>query len=100
MPLGTEVGLSQGDIVLDGDPTSPHPHGKGHTFRPMSIVAKRLDGSGFRMPLGTEIGFGPTNIVLNGDPHPSWKGAQLPSPHFLAHFAVAQSSIAATAELL
>ena len=41
MPLGTEVGLGPGDIVLDGDPP---PHGKGHSsrhFRPMCIVAKR-----------------------------------------------------------
>jgi len=42
MPLGTEVCLGPGDIVLDGDPVSPH--GKGAlspAFRPMSIVAKR-----------------------------------------------------------
>jgi len=41
MPLGTEIGLSPGHIVLDGDPA---PHGKGTaapTFRPMFIVAKR-----------------------------------------------------------
>ena len=38
--LGMEVGLSPGDIVLDGDPALlPN-------FRPISIVAKRLDGSG------------------------------------------------------
>jgi len=45
MLLGTEVGLSPGDIVLDGDLA---PTKKGHrtpTFRPMSIVTKRLDGS-------------------------------------------------------
>jgi len=47
MPLGMEVGLSPGDFVFDGDPAplpkmgqSPLPN-----FRPMSIVAKRLDGS-------------------------------------------------------
>ena len=44
IPLCTKVGLVPGDIVLDGDPA---PAGKGaqqpHTFRPMSIVAKRLD---------------------------------------------------------
>ena len=34
MPLGTEVGLGPGDIVLDGDPAPP-------TFQPMSIVAKQ-----------------------------------------------------------
>jgi len=28
MPLGTEIGLSPGDIVLDGDLA---PHGKGHS---------------------------------------------------------------------
>jgi len=41
--LGTEVGLSRGDFVLDGDPV-PLPN-----FRPISIVAKRLDAS--RYPL-------------------------------------------------
>jgi len=37
MPLGTEVGLVPGHIVLDDDPAPPH--GTGHsglpTFRPM-----------------------------------------------------------------
>jgi len=47
IPLGREEGLSPDDIVLDGDAA---PREKGHsspppTFRPMSIVAKRLDGS-------------------------------------------------------
>ena len=44
MPLGTEVGLVPGRIVLDGD-TAPPRKGAQHpppTFRPMSIVAKRL----------------------------------------------------------
>ena len=39
MSLGTKVGLGPEDIVLDGD-TEPLPN-----FRPMSIVAKLLDGS-------------------------------------------------------
>ena len=42
MPVGTEVGLGPGDIVLDGDPAPPK---KGHSlpnFRPVSVVAKRL----------------------------------------------------------
>jgi len=42
MPLGTEVGLGPGDIVLDGDSA---PKQKGSTtdpaFRPVSIVTKR-----------------------------------------------------------
>jgi len=45
MPLGTEVGLCQGHIVLDGDAAPPRKAHSIPTFRPMSIVAKRLDGS-------------------------------------------------------
>jgi len=47
VPLGTEIGLSLGDIVLDGDPAPPsQKKGTALTqFWPMSIVAKRLDGS-------------------------------------------------------
>jgi len=62
MPPGREVGLGPGDIVLDGDPAppprkgaqQPSPtvtiYGCRHCVRPcnlwpMSIVAKRLDGS-------------------------------------------------------
>ena len=48
MPLGMEVGFNPGDFVLDGDPAlpllkkglEPRPN-----FRPISIVAKRLDAS-------------------------------------------------------
>ena len=45
MPLGMEVGLVSGDIVLDGDPT-PSPQKRGHSSLPIfgqCIVAKRLD---------------------------------------------------------
>ena len=43
--LGMEVGLSPGDIVLDGDPALyPKRGGAPPNFRPTSIVAKRLDG--------------------------------------------------------
>jgi len=44
VPLGTEVGLSPGDIVLDGDPTSPFLKGHSPQFSAISVVAKRLDG--------------------------------------------------------
>jgi len=47
MPLGTDVGLSPGDFVLDGDPLRLPKKGRGAplpNFRPMFIVAKRLDG--------------------------------------------------------
>jgi len=45
MPLGTEVGLGPGDIVLDGNSDPPPPKGHSPNFRPMSVVAKRLNGS-------------------------------------------------------
>ena len=42
MPLGMEVGLGPGHIVLDGDPASPpQKAGTAPQFRPMSTVAKR-----------------------------------------------------------
>jgi len=43
MPLGTEVGLGPGDIVLDGDPAPPRKRAQQPppTFRSTSIAAKR-----------------------------------------------------------
>ena len=57
MPLNTEVGLSPGDTVLEGDPAQQPPP----TFWPMSVVAKPLDGSGYHL-----VGLG--YIMLDGDP--------------------------------
>jgi len=51
-------------------PSSPPQKGDSPHFRPMSIEAKRLDGSRIKMPLGTEIGLGPGDFVLEGDPAP------------------------------
>jgi len=45
MLLGTEVGLGPGNIALDGDPAPPQEKGgTAPNFRPLSVVAKRLDG--------------------------------------------------------
>jgi len=44
MPLGGEVDLGPGDIVLDGDPAPA----KGHSFRPMPVVANRTPPSGIK----------------------------------------------------
>jgi len=43
MSLGVEIGLGPGDIVLDGDPAPPK-SGTAPHFRPISVVAKRLNG--------------------------------------------------------
>jgi len=45
MPLGMEVGLGPRHIVLDRNPARPQKRLSTPTFRPMSIVARRLDGS-------------------------------------------------------
>jgi len=68
MPLGMEVGLSPGHIVLDGDPAPP----KGHTpdTSPNFLVhvcCGQMAGW-IKMPLGTGVGLGPGHIVLDGDP--------------------------------
>jgi len=44
MPLGMEVDLEPGNIVLDGDQPPPPAQKRGtaaHTFWPMSVVAKQ-----------------------------------------------------------
>jgi len=85
MPLGTEVGLGPGDIVLDGDPAPPFQKGGGApppfaNFRPIFIVAKRLDGSIWH--LAWRWAFAQATL-LDGDPAtPSKKGG---SPQFATH---------------
>ena len=54
MPLDMEEGLGPGDVVLDGDAAPPPQPQKGGgaplpNFRPMFIVAKRLDVSGCQL---------------------------------------------------
>jgi len=79
MPLGREVGLGPGHIVLDGDPAPPH---KGHgtaipQFSPMSIVVNREIAGWIRMSFGIEVGLAPGHVVLGGNPAaPSPKGEQ------------------------
>ena len=43
MPLGMEVGVGPGHIVLDGNPDPQEKEAQPPSFRPVSIVAKRLD---------------------------------------------------------
>jgi len=53
-------------------------------FRPMFIVAKRLDGTRWsKMSLGRKMGLGPGDFVLDGDPaSPSPQRGWSPSPIF------------------
>jgi len=45
MPLGVEVGLDPGHIVLDGDPATLPKWAQFPNFRPISVVVKWLDKS-------------------------------------------------------
>jgi len=45
MKLGMEVGLGPSHIVLDRDPAPLLQRGTAPNFRPISVVAKQLDGS-------------------------------------------------------
>jgi len=65
MPLGTEVGLSLGDIVLDGE-SAPR-FLKGHN---PPIFGQRLlwpNGGWTKMLLGMEVGLGPDEFVFDVD---------------------------------
>jgi len=66
MPLGMEVGLSPGDFVLDGDPTSPPL--RGHSPQFLSNVRCGKTTGWMKTPFGTEVDFGPGHIVLDGVP--------------------------------
>jgi len=95
MPLGMEVGLGPGHIVLDGNPARPpQKGGTAPNFRPM-LVAKRLDDQDATWYEAAHAG----HIVLHGDPAPPPK--QGTYPNFRPMSIVAKRSpISATAEHL
>ena len=65
MPLGMEIGLCPGHIVLDGDPASP-PQKRGHGPQFLAHVCCGQMAGWIKMPLGTKVGLGP-GLVLHGD---------------------------------
>ena len=115
MKLGTQVGLGPGHFVLDGNSA---PHGKGHSSRPhfrnlraqakgrrlclhpynprpMSIVAKRLDGSRCHLVRRYVSAQATGHIVLDGDPAPPLppqkKNGGIAVPKFSAHVYCSQT---------
>jgi len=63
MPLGVEVGLVLGHIVLDGVLASPK---KGHSTAVSDHVCCGQTAGRIKMPLGAEVGLGPGDILLDG----------------------------------
>ena len=64
MPLGMEVGLGPGHIVLGGDRAAPLQKG-GHSPQFSAHVFCWQTAGWIKMPLGTETGLGPRDIVLD-----------------------------------
>ena len=65
MPLGTELGLSPGDVPLDGDPVPPkaQPQFSAHVYCGQTVVY-------IKIPTGTEVDLSLGDIVLDGDRAP------------------------------
>jgi len=73
MPLGTEVGLGPGDIVLDVDPAPPRKGAQQPLPQFSAHVYCGQTAGWIRIPLGMEVGLGLGDIVLDGDPAPHGK---------------------------
>jgi len=105
MPLGAEVDLDPGHIVLRGYPTlSPkrsHLTPKKRHSAPIFSPCLLAQTAGWiQMPLGTEVGLDPADIVLDGNPAPPPKGAQQPPTFRPMSIVAKQLPISLTAELL
>ena len=80
MSLGMELGLGQGDFVLDGDPVpfpkkgaDPSPQFSAHFYCAQTAGC-------IKMSLGMEVGLSPGEFVLDRDPAPLPKGGGGRSP--------------------
>ena len=62
IPLGTEVGLSLDDILLNGDPAPPRKKGTAPTQFLAHVYCGQMAGW-IKVPLGTEVNRGPGDIV-------------------------------------
>ena len=68
-----EVGLGQGEFVLDGDPAPPPQKGGGALHKFSARVHCGQTAGWIKMPLGTEVG--PDHIVSDGaQPPPTCAG--------------------------
>jgi len=90
MPVGMEVGLSPGDLVLDRDRAPSPKRGQSPipNFRPMSIVAKRLNES--RWHLARSGPWSRPQSARWGPSTPTQKTGQ--SPQFSAHLYCGQTA--------
>ena len=67
MPLGMQVGLGPGHIVLDGDPAPlPQKGRRPPIFGPCLLWSNDC----IRIPVSTEVGLNLGDVLLDGDPAP------------------------------
>ena len=92
MAFGTEVGLSPGDFVLDGDP-APLPKKEVDPQFLARVYCGQMAAL-IKMPVGMQVGLGPDDIVLDGDPAAlSPKRGPSPLPNFWPMSIVAMSIV-------
>jgi len=76
MPLGTEVNLGPGDVVLDGVAAPPK---RGTAPQFLVHVCCGQTAGWMKTPLGTEVDLGPGHIVLDEVPALCERGIAAPS---------------------
>jgi len=115
MPLGMEVDLGQGHIVLDGTPLPlPQKGAAPSIFGPCPLWPNGLKVHGpqfaahaycgqtagwMKMPLGTEVDLSPDHTVLDGDPAPP-REKGIAAPLFGTYLLWPRSPISATCLLI
>jgi len=95
----TEVGLSSGDFVLDGDPLSTSQKGGGAPKFSAHVYCGQTTGW-INMALGMQAGLSPGDFVLDGDPAPSLKKRRRPLPNFRPISIMAKRLHASTCHLV
>jgi len=90
VPLGTEVNVGPGDVVLHGVAVPPI---KGAQSPVFGLCLLWPNGWMDETPLGTEVDLGPGHIVLDGVPahrkrgtaHPSFRSMSIVAVATIAH---------------
>jgi len=91
IPLGTAVGLSLGDIVLDGDPAPPPL--KGHSPQFSANVRCDQTGGWTKMPLRMEVGLAQATLCSMGTQLPPPEKWHSPHTQLWAHVYCGQTAV-------
>jgi len=89
MSLGMELGLGQGDFVLDGDHAPPPQKGAEPPKFAAHVYCSQTAGW-MKLVLGMEVGLSPGDFVLDGDPAPLPKRWAEHPPNFRPMFIAAK----------